>query len=230
MELFSLLDLTSLNEEDTETSIEALCQKAYGPLGEVAAVCIYPQFISAARESLRTHPTIKIATVANFPSGTLPLEHVLTEIKTALTAGANEIDVVMPYPAYLAGDTNVLAPFVTACKQACGDYVLKVILESGAFNNQQQLADASRTAIVAGADFIKTSTGKIAEGATPAAAETMLNVIRELHPTHPAGFKAAGGIRTPEQANTYVQLAAKIMGKHWISPATFRIGTSRLAG
>jgi len=228
--LYSLIDLTSLNEDDTEASIVALCQKAQSALGHVAAVCVYPAFVSlAATNFARTN--VKIATVANFPAGDASLEDVLIEINDCLLDGASEVDVVFPYARYLAGEQHYAHHFVQACKAACGDQaLLKVILETGALIDPAIIADASYTALAAGADFIKTSTGKIAEGASLEAAAVMLMVIKHTEPQvkHSLGFKAAGGIRTLQQAAQYVALADQIMGRHWVTPATFRIGASQL--
>jgi deoxyribose-phosphate aldolase len=228
--LYSLIDLTSLNMDDTEESITALYAKARSSLGHVAAVCVYPQFIPLAVTSFaRTH--VKAATVANFPEGERSLETVLAEISVCLQAGAQEIDVVFPYGRYLAGEQQYAHQFVNVCKAACGDDVtLKVILETGALIDPAIIADASYEILAAGADFIKTSTGKISEGATLAAAATMLLVIKHTEPQvkHRLGFKAAGGIRTIAEAVQYVQLADRIMGSDWVSPATFRIGASKL--
>ncbi len=228
--LYSLIDLTSLNEKDSETDISLLCTKARSALGHVAALCVYPQFVPMVASSFSGTP-VKTATVVNFPEGSSSLEAVLAEISESLQAGAQEIDVVFPYDRYLAGEQQYAHQFVSICKAACGDDVtLKVILETGALIDSAIIADASYTALAAGADFIKTSTGKITEGATLEAAATMLLVIKHTEPQvkHRLGFKAAGGIRTIEQAAQYVELADRIMGKDWVTPATFRIGASKL--
>ena len=228
--LYSLVDLTSLNEKDSEMDISLLCSKAQSALGHVAALCIYPQFVSMVAADFSGTP-VKTATVVNFPEGSASLESVLAEISESLQAGAQEIDVVFPYNRYLAGEQQYAHQFVSICKAACGDDVtLKVILETGALIDAAIIADASYTALAAGADFIKTSTGKILEGATLEAAATMLLVIKHTEPQvkHRLGFKAAGGIRTIAQAAQYVELADRIMGKDWVTPATFRIGASKL--
>jgi deoxyribose-phosphate aldolase len=226
--ILSLIDLTSLNLTDTEEAISLLCQNATSKMGSVAAVCIYPQFIPYAKKYLKDK-TIKIATVANFPEGNQSLNTVLQEIRNSIINGADEIDVVMPYHSYLAGDINAVKNFVQACKKTCGaEILLKVILETGALQQSEIIANASKDVILAGADFIKTSTGKISIGATLEAAKIMLTTIRDLKLNRIVGFKTSGGIRTLPQAISYLQLADQIMGPKWVSPSTFRIGASSL--
>lgn len=229
-EIVSLIDLTSLNATDTVASVALFCKKAYTPFGCVAAVCVYPQFVSLVATEF-AHTPIKVATVCNFPDGTAPLENVLTDIQLALMNGAQEIDVVFPYPRYLAGDKDYAQHFVAACKAACGEQILlKVILETGQLNDLTIIAEASKTALLAGADFIKTSTGKVSHGASLEAAATILSVIQDLSPhlKQSAGIKISGGVRELEQAAYYLQLAENIMGTSWVSPASFRIGASGL--
>lgn len=226
--VISLIDLTSLNAKDDHAVIEALCAKAVTPLGNVAAVCIFPQFVRQAKNSLSATP-IQIATVANFPQGGDKLGPVLEEITQAITDGADEIDVVVPYSLYLKNQADSVVNFLQSCKQACQHKVMKVILETGALQYPELIAKASHDAIQAGADFLKTSTGKIEIGATLEAAATMLTTIKAAQPQGKSvGFKASGGIRTLEQAVSYLELAESIMGKAWISPATFRFGASGL--
>jgi deoxyribose-phosphate aldolase len=224
--ILSFIDLTSLNDNDNETAIERLCQQARTPLGNVAAVCVYPQFVALAADLLQ-NSSIRVATVSNFPHGTQSLSQTLDEIAQAIEDGAHEIDVVMPYTAYLLGEIQYVQRFIAACKSSCDQKAaLKVILETGVLKDKGIIAAACQDAIDAGADFIKTSTGKCPVGATPRAAEIMLKVIHATE--YEVGFKAAGGIQTIEQAQTYLQLASQIMGQDWLSPAVFRIGTSRL--
>jgi deoxyribose-phosphate aldolase len=232
--IFSLLDLTSLNASDTEESIAFFCEKAQSPLGHVASVCTYPRFTKLLSAQFAGTP-IKVSTVANFPAGTGTLESTLVEIGEALENGADEIDVVFPYLRYLSGEKQDALLFVTACKAACGDRVkLKVILETGVFSDTNVIAEASKGVIQSGADFIKTSTGKLNEGATLEAAVVVLFVIKEMSPIvrkenhKEIGFKVAGGIKTIREAAQYLQLADHIMGRDWVSPATFRIGSSKL--
>ena len=162
----SLIDLTRLNINDTESGMAAFCQKANTPLGWVAGVCVYPEFIRLVADQFRDTP-VQAVTVANFPGGDQPLALVLASISRALEAGATEIDVVFPYQAYLAGGRLEAQSFVATCKAAVGEgVVLKVILETGALADLPIIANAANDALLSGADFIKTSTGKIAAGAT----------------------------------------------------------------
>lgn len=224
--IISLVDLTTLNESDTETVVAALCQKAVNHYGHVAAVCIYPAFVKYAVEQLVDSP-VKVATVANFPHATDSLENVQATITQSIADGVDEIDVVFPYPAYLAGDRQTAKNFIAECKKACGkNIVLKVILETGVLKTVDIIAAVSADVIEAGADFLKTSTGKTAIGATLEAAAAMLLVIRQSG--LPVGFKASGGVRTIEQACQYIGLANQIMGPEWVSPRTFRLGASQL--
>lgn len=224
--LISLLDLTRLNDNDTNKSIEKLCHNATTPFGEVAAVCIYPKFIGQAK-NLLVGTNIKIATVVNFPDGNESLIDCIAEIKQVIRDGTDEIDVVMPYEIYLGGHTNSVLEFLQVCRGTMGpDIIMKVILETGALINPEIITSAAKLAIQAKTNFIKTSTGKINVGATLQAAKVILNVIKESG--KPIGFKAAGGIRTVEQAAEYIQLAEKIMGKEWISPKNMRFGASNL--
>jgi len=228
--MLGLLDLTSLNATDTEESIAVFCEKAQTPFGHVAAVCVYPQFIRLAAAQFAGTP-IKVATVVNFPAGTDSVESVLLEIGRALQDGTHEIDVVFPYHRYLAGERQQAQYFVSSCKAACGENVcLKVILETGALNDPTIIADASSDALIAGADFIKTSTGKIPEGATLEAAAIMLLAIQRVGPElkRRIGVKISGGIRGLHQAAQYIELADTIMGRDFLTPTTFRIGASKL--
>lgn len=229
-QILSLIDLTSLGETDTPAMIAALCEKAVSIRGHVAAICVYPQFASQVA-GLLAETAVKTATVANFPQGSDAVNPALISIEQSIKAGAQEIDVVFPYQNYLAGDRNGAQDFVRQCKAACGeDILLKVILETGALQEPQIIADASRDVITAGADFIKTSTGKIPIGATLEAAAIMLLVINEMTAAikRSIGFKASGGVRTIGQASQYLALAGRIMGPDWVSPRTFRLGASQL--
>lgn len=228
--LLPLIDLTSLNDTDTEQSVAVFLEKAQSDFGHVAAVCLYPAFVRMAVAQFAGTP-IKTATVVNFPHGSSSLDFVLLEIGRAIEDGAQEIDVVFPYHRYLAGEQQYARTFVETCKAACGKNVLlKVILETGVLKDPAIIADASLDALTAGADFIKTSTGKIPEGATLEAAATMLLVIRHVTPLlkRSVGIKISGGVREIPQAAQYVELADHIMGKGWATPSTFRIGASKL--
>lgn len=223
----ALLDLTELSEGASEAGIVALCAKASLPQGHVAAVCVWPQFASLARRLLKDD-VVKIATVANFPAGGTHIGRVTSDVSEALSDGADEIDLVLPYRSFLDGEVDVAREMVSEVKAACESRLLKVILESGAFSDQASLTQACELAISAGADFLKTSTGKTPVSATPQAAETMLKVIKASG--RPVGFKASGGIHTLEDARLYLNLADEIMGPQWVTPATFRFGASGLHG
>lgn len=224
----ALVDLTSLNDDDTDARIVALAHKAAGPAGKVAALCVYPGFVHLAKKTLRAAgcADILVATVANFPHGEPDVAEAVAQTRTAVSLGADEVDVVFPYRALMAGNCDLGARLVSACKQACGDASLKVILETGVLETRALIQAASQIAIAAGADFIKTSTGKVPVNATLAAAEIMLEAIRESG--RPCGFKAAGGVRTAAEAAGYLALADRIMGAGWVHAAHFRFGASSL--
>lgn len=228
----ALMDLTSLNDSDTDATTEALCQQLKTPYGNPAAVCVYPQFIVTAQRALTAHQLngqVKIASVTNFPDGGDNIMGAARETREAVASGADEVDVVFPYRALMAGDEETGRELVEMCKAACGGQaLLKVIIESGELKDPALIKRASELAIEGGADFIKTSTGKVATNATLEAAEIMLNVIKASG--QPVGFKAAGGVRTAEEAAEYIALASKIMGSAWVTPAHFRFGASSLLG
>ncbi|MBU2971130.1 deoxyribose-phosphate aldolase [Pseudoalteromonas sp. C2R02] len=224
-----LMDLTTLNDNDTNEIVASLCQQAKTSVGETAAICIYPQFIPAAKEALKSlkASNIKIATVTNFPHGNDDVAKAVTQTQQAVDLGADEVDVVFPYRALMAGNSQVGFDLVSACKQVCGDDVLlKVIIESGELKRSELIKLASELSIDAGADFIKTSTGKVSINATLESADIMLNVIKNKKPN--VGFKAAGGVRTASDAKEYLDLAVKIMGSDWINARHFRFGASSL--
>ncbi len=224
----SLMDLTTLNDDDTRESVAALCSQAKSADGQVAAICIYPRFIPFARKVLAELDAseVKIATVTNFPLGEDDVALAVAETKAAVAYGADEVDVVFPWRALMAGEQQVGFDLVQQCKVACGEIKLKVIIESGELKTPELIAKASEIAIKAGADFIKTSTGKVPVNATPEAAEIMLKAIAEFNPE--CGFKAAGGVKSAEQAKVYLDLANNILGDDWLSQAHFRFGASSL--
>ena len=222
----SLLDLTDLSDNADEAGLAALCARAIGAPGPVAAICIWPRFVAQARTMLGRAP-VRIATVVNFPQGDAATgAKVLAETQGALAAGADEIDLVLPWRAFLAGDAAGAQAMVRAVREACGDKRLKVILETGEYPDLDRVRAASELAIAAGADFIKTSTGKTAHSASLPAARTMLEVIAASG--RPVGLKPSGGIRTLTDAAGYLELADTIMGPHWARPETFRFGASGL--
>ncbi len=233
--ILSLLDLTTLEGTDNTMRIEQLCAKAmsFGDLGLPlpAAVCVYPPFVKTARHLL-AGTGIHVASVAGaFPSGQLPLHLRVSEVEWAVSEGAQEIDMVISRGLFLAGEHQALTDEVYAIKQACGEAHLKVILETGELRTEENIRLASHLAILAGADFIKTSTGKIQPAATMEAMSTMLMVIKEHFDSTSKmiGIKPAGGISTPDQALEYYNLVGQIAGEQWLNPQLFRIGASRLA-
>ena len=218
------LDLTDLNETCSDQAIDALCKKALDPRGPVAAVCVWPQFVKRAQANLKGSP-VRIATVVNFPAGGEDVSRVTDDTQEALSDGANEIDLVLPYNALRRGDRAVAVEMVEAVRDLVdGDRLLKIILETGELQDPKLIEAASRIAIEAGADFIKTSTGKTPVSATPEAAEIMLDAIKASG--RPVGLKPSGGIRTLADAKIYLDLADRIMGPGWATPKTFRIGAS----
>jgi deoxyribose-phosphate aldolase len=229
LKTLGLIDLTSLNDNDTDKAIIALCNKTKTQYGSVPAICIYSRYISLARETLnKINPDVKIATVTNFPHGGADLELALYETKLAINRGANEVDIVFPYHYLKNGDTQIGRQMVTDAKKICGDKILKVIIESGELKTPELIKLASNISIEAGADFIKTSTGKVAVNATLEATEIMLNCIKTSGKR--CGFKAAGGIKSVAEAGQYLELTARIMGKEWINANNFRFGASSLLG
>ncbi|WP_028116378.1 deoxyribose-phosphate aldolase [Ferrimonas senticii] len=226
----TLMDLTTLNDDDTDAKVIALCHQAKSPVGNTAAICIYPRFIPIARKTLREIGAegVQIATVTNFPHGNDDIEIAVAETKAAVAYGADEVDVVFPYRALMAGNEQIGFDLVKACKEACGDVLLKVIIETGELKTDELIRKASEISIDAGADFIKTSTGKVPVNATIEAARLMMEVIRDKDTS--VGFKPAGGVRDAEQAALYLNTAAEILGDNWVSPRTFRFGASSLLG
>ena len=221
------LDLTSLGEDDTPATIDALCASALGAGGPPAAVCVYPEHVTTARRALdaRGLEAVRVATVANFPDGAADAARASRETRRAVAAGADEVDVVLPWRAIVAHDLAGARALVAACREAARGRGLKVILETGELREAAAIRTASELALEAGADFIKTSTGKVPVNATPAAARVMLEVIRDRGA---GGLKVAGGVRRLDDAATYFALADEILGPEWASPARFRIGASGL--
>lgn len=230
-QLFSCIDHTTLNATDNEASVESFCHRAQQfAEHSVAAVCVYPRFVALSKKVLE-NSSIKVASVAGaFPHGQLPIHLKVDEVKYVVNEGADEVDMVLSRGALLAGDYNRVRDEVAMMKEACQGRTLKVILETGELPSPTLICKASQLAIEGGADFIKTSTGKIATGATLEAAEVMLHVIADYVKINKriVGFKAAGGVSTPEQAAEYAHLAKKIVGEYYIDKQYFRIGTSRL--
>ncbi len=221
----SCLDLTSLGEKDNDDKIKALCDKAVGGYGAVAAVCVFPRFVALAKSELKD-TDVKIATVVNFPKGSPDITKTIEETKEALDFGADEIDMVFPYNEFLSGDLNIGKEMVQAIKEECKDKKLKVIIESGELQKAIHIINAAKDCINAGADFVKTSTGMVETGATPMAANAIIETIQASGKK--VGFKASGGVKTLADAKDYMTIASSIMGQDYISPDTFRIGASKL--
>jgi deoxyribose-phosphate aldolase len=219
------LDLTSLNDGDTPADIDALCTRAQTRFGPVAAVCVWPRFVAQARGLLPA--SIRVAAVAGFPGGALDTAQALADVKAIASAGGDEVDVVLPYRALMQGQDAACADFLAAVRKACGPLTLKVIIESGELLTHALIAKATRLALAAGADFVKTSTGKTPISATLDAATVMLGEIAASGLPH-AGFKASGGIRTVADAKAYLSLAANTLGANALTPQRFRFGASGL--
>jgi deoxyribose-phosphate aldolase len=223
--ILGLIDLTSLNTNDTKINIKQLCKSAVTEFGHVPAICIYSHFIPKARQLLKKSAT-KIATVTNFPYGSPDLEIALFETRLAIARGADEVDIVIPYHQLINGKTKLANKMIKQAKKICGKKTLKVIIESGELKTPKLIEEAAFISIESGADFIKTSTGKVAVNATLEVAEIMLNVIKQTGGK--CGFKAAGGVKTVVEAVKYLELTKNIMGESYIKAETFRFGASSL--
>ena len=232
----SMIDLTTLEGKDSEGKVLQLCRKALQPLpgdptvGPVAAVCVYPNFVAAAKRAL-AGSGVKVASVATgFPAGQVPLAVKLDETRRAVEAGADEIDMVIDRGAFLAGELGKVYDEIAQVKAACGPAHLKVILETGELSTYDHVRRASWLAMQAGGDFIKTSTGKIQPAATPGVVLVMLEAIRDFHDAtgKVIGMKPAGGIRTAKQAIQYLVLVNETLGERWLDPDLFRLGASSL--
>lgn len=221
----NLIDLTALSPLDNEEDIKQLCNNAIKY--KVAAVCIYSHFIPLAKEIFTAKQIeMPIATVVNFPTPLNDLELTKLEIKLALSRGADEIDIVLPYYKLQANQLNHTKAMLSQAKELCQDKTVKVIIESGELKTRELIELASQLVIDSGCDFIKTSTGFVKENATLSASEIILNVIKANGKK--CGFKASGGIKSLDIALSYIQLTNKIMGDGWISNSKFRFGTSSL--
>lgn len=226
LRLLPLLDLTSLGEDDRPARIEQLCASARTSHGWPAAICVYPEHVTTVRRELQGAP-VRVATVVNFPDGGSDPARVGFETRRAIAAGADEIDMVFPYQAFLRGELELARGVIGACRSVCqGGVICKLILETGVLATQEPIRRASVLGIEAGVDFLKTSTGKAAVNATPSAAGWMLEAIAEAGGR--CGLKVAGGIRTLADAAGYLELTQSRMGASWIDPAHFRIGASAL--
>jgi deoxyribose-phosphate aldolase len=231
-----MMDLTTLEGKDTPGKVRALAGKARRPdptdpgIPSVAALCVYPNMVPIAVEALKGSG-VKVAAVATyFPSGQAPLEVKLHDVRSAVELGAHEIDMVIDRGAFLAGDYASVYDEITAVKEACGDAHLKVILETGELETYDNVRRASVLAMAAGADFIKTSTGKVQPASTLPVTLVMLEAIRDFHAQtgRMVGMKPAGGIRTAKEAISYLTTLYETLGPAWMTPEYFRFGASSL--
>ena len=235
-EILHCIDLTTLKCTDTEESIMKFTEKVnefvdkYPDLDNVAAICVYPNMAEIVSDSLEAD-NVKIACVSGgFPSSQTFMEVKVAETAMAIHAGAEEIDIVMPIGKFLCGDYEGMCDEIGELKDICGEKPLKVILETGALRTASNIKKAAILAMYAGADFIKTSTGKEAISATPEAALVMCEAIKEYYKEtgRKVGFKAAGGIDSVKKALAYYTIVKEVLGEEWLNNGLFRIGTSRL--
>ncbi len=231
-----MIDLTTLEGKDTPGKIRALCVKAMHPqpgdptIPHVAAICVYPALVAEARDALGTSGVHVASVATGFPSGQTFLDIKLAETHAAVEAGADEIDMVIDRGAFLAGDYQTVFEEIVAVREACGEAHLKVILETGELETYDNVRRASVLAMAAGADFIKTSTGKVVPAATLPVTLVMLEAIRdfERQTGRAVGMKAAGGIRTAKEAIQYLVVLYETLGPRWMTPERFRFGASSL--
>ncbi|MDA3880889.1 MAG: deoxyribose-phosphate aldolase [Prolixibacteraceae bacterium] len=233
----SCIDLTTLNSTDTEEKVRQFTQKVndfparFPELENVAAICVYPNMVKTVEETLQL-PEVNIASVSGgFPSSMTFTKVKVEETKLAMKAGADEIDIVLALSHFMANEFQEAHNDIVTIKKSMGDAHLKVILETGALETPENIWKASMLAINAGADFIKTSTGKMNPAATPMAAYVMCLVIAFHYEQtgEKIGFKPAGGISTPDDALIYLAIVKEVLGDDWLNPQLFRIGASRLA-
>lgn len=224
-----LLELTSLNIDDTTERIVALCERALTPVGNVAAVCVLPRFAGLARRTLDSllAREVKVVAAVNFPNAGASVSTVESETHAAMLTGADEIDLVYPFHAQLSGDRAIGAEMVAACKAKCGDRgLLTVTLETGVLRDPQIIHQVCRNAIQGGASFLKTTTGKQAAGTTPQAARILIEAIAEVGAQ--VGFKASGNVRTLDEARLYLDVVQRKFGPLWCAPTRVRLSGASL--
>jgi deoxyribose-phosphate aldolase len=235
--IFSLIDLTTLSEKDNIESVTRLCEQvnlqeeAYPSMPPVAAICVYPELVATVKEKLE-NPLVNIASVGGgFPASQTFTNIKIMEIEQAIEQGAEEIDVVLPVGKFLTGDLEYAEYEIQIIKQRMGPILLKVILETGSLKEFSLIRKASFLSIGAGADFIKTSTGKVSPGATPEAVLVMCHAIKDYYNRtgKKIGIKPAGGISDATTALLYWSIVRKILGEDWLNSERFRIGASGLA-
>lgn len=235
--LFGSIELTTLSTTDSDTSVMAFVDRvnrfesAYPQLPHVTAVCVYPCFAEVASETLEVEGVEITCVSGSFPSSQAVIEVKVAETALALRDGATEIDIVMPVGKFLSGNYEELCDDIAELKQVCGDKAMKVILETGDLKTASNIKKASLLAMYAGADYIKTSTGKEKISATPEAAYVMCQAIKEYYEKTgiQIGFKPAGGINTVMDAIIYYTIVKEVLGEKWLTNKWFRLGTSRLA-
>jgi deoxyribose-phosphate aldolase len=232
----SMVDLTTLEGQDTPGKVRALCAKGLRPdptdptCPQVAAICVYGDLVPVAVEALGDSGVHVAAVATAFPSGRAPLEVKLADVRAAVDAGADEIDMVIDRGAFLAGRYLDVYDEIVATRQACGDAHLKVILETGELATYDNVRRASWLAMLAGGDFVKTSTGKVSPAATLPVTLVMLEAVRDFgaQTGRPVGVKAAGGIRSAKDAIRYLVVVNETCGDDWLTPDRFRFGASSL--
>ncbi|MBQ4477734.1 MAG: deoxyribose-phosphate aldolase [Bacteroidales bacterium] len=226
----SCVDLTTLEGSDTDEKVRQLCQKAISVKPHTAAVCVYPVFAKLAKQILNAYDVHVACVAGGFPAGQIPLESKLSEVNYAVAQGADEIDMVISRGKFLEGKLEEVAKEIRAIKACCKDKILKVILETGELQTPENIYQAAMLAMENGADFIKTSTGKIAVNSTPEAFIVMLYAIRDYKKKTGKciSIKPAGGISDPDTTLLYIKLIENILGKEWLNNQRFRIGASRL--
>ena len=217
------LDLTNLDKDCDADAVRELCARATTPFGKTAAVCVWPAFVSQSKTAL-AGSGVKVATVVGFPGGEDAVADVVDLTEQAVADGADEIDMVIPYQSFMEGREEMVVTRVKRVKRAAGAATVKAILETGVLQDAGMIRRAADLAIEGGADFIKTSTGKVAVNATLRAARIMLEAIRDSGEA--VGLKPAGGVKTTADAANYLALADEVMGEGWATPETFRLGAS----
>lgn len=235
--LLGSVELTSLNTTDSDESILKLTERvnqfeaAYPDLPHVATICVYPCFAKIVSQSLEIEGVEVACVSGNFPSSQALIEVKVAETALAIHDGATEIDIVMPVGKFLSEDYESLCDEISELKATCGDKKMKVILETGCLKTAENIKKASLLAMYAGADYIKTSTGKLTPAATPEAAYVMCQAIKEYYDKTgiQIGFKPAGGLNTVHDALVYYTIVKEVLGKEWLTNQWFRLGTSRLA-
>lgn len=235
--LFNCIDLTTLNNTDSDESVLAFTEKVnqfeekYPDLKNVAAICVFPNFVPVVRDTLQVEDVRIAAVSAGFPSSQTFIEVKIAETAMAIMEGANEIDIVLSIGQFLSEDYESMCEEIEEIKEACKNQYLKVILETGTLKSASNIKKAALLSIYSGADFIKTSTGKLQPAATPEAAYVMCETIKEYHLLTgiKIGFKPAGGINTVNDALIYYTIVKEILGEEWLTNELFRLGTSRLA-